>query len=54
MIAYILAAVFTALAVIFIIWYIARTPTNLKEWYGWPVVTILAIAAIICWIVAIF
>ena len=49
MLSIIIGSILTILVVIFLIWYIRRTPQNLRGWYGLPLIIFVLLGLIICW-----
>lgn len=49
MLSIIIGSILTILVVIFLIWYIHRTPQNLRGWYGLPLIIFVLLGLIICW-----
>lgn len=49
MLSIIVGSILTVLVVIFLIWYIHRTPQNLRGWYGLPLIIFVLLGLIICW-----
>lgn len=49
MLSIIIGSILTVLVVIFLIWYIHRTPQNLRGWYGLPLIIFVLLGLIICW-----
>ena len=49
MLSIIIGSILTILVVIFLIWYIRRTPQNLRGWYGLPLIIFVLLGLVICW-----
>ena len=49
MLSIIIGSILTVLVIVFLIWYIYRTPQNLRGWYGLPLVIFVLLGLIICW-----
>ena len=49
MLSIIIGSILTILVVIFLIWYIHRTPQNLRGWYGLPLIIFVLLGLVICW-----
>lgn len=49
MLSIIIGSILTVLVIIFLIWYIHRTPQNLRGWYGLPLIIFVLLGLIICW-----
>lgn len=49
MLSIIIGSILTVLVVIFLIWYIHRTPQNLRGWYGLPLIIFVLLGLVICW-----
>lgn len=46
---YIIPSIATVFGVVFLCWFIARTPINLKKWYCVPVAIVLGVLIALCW-----
>lgn len=49
MLSIITGSILTVLVIVFLIWYIYRTPQNLRGWYGLSLVIFVLLGLIICW-----
>lgn len=49
MLSIIIGSILTVLVIIFLIWYIHRTPQNLRGWYGLPLIIFVLLGLVICW-----
>ena len=49
MLSIIIGSILTVLVIVFLIWYIYRTPQNLRGWYGLPLVIFVLLGLIIWW-----
>ena len=49
MLSIIIGSILTVLVIVFLIWYIRRTPQNLRGWYGLPLIIFVLLGLVICW-----
>lgn len=49
MLSIIIGSILTILVIVFLIWYIHRTPQNLRGWYGLPLIIFVLLGLVICW-----